>query len=512
MALASLSGVGPATATTSPSVVRLSEKIGDLAVTSPACFPSSTASCSSANPLVTLSWYGADDTSVCTFHFNFDWGDGGPIEVKDFAGGPADTTFPFTHTYSTKEGPRHQTYAIQVSTSAESRDPRVICSADDAAKTFTLDCVASPVPVTLPSLSFPVRVSDKPIRIGYAALPLSLAENEPPADAACSFSASGALPITVDLGPAKASVSVSLTSNADVKVDVLKPGGVTPPRCDWKTLLNFCLLGGAGDQVVRWHTDGFSEHWHGMAIPGASTGPLTFYALTSSAAPVAQAVQQAETTFHVTLSEHLQYISRLGVFQEPPVDLNVVDDAGRSTGVSDPNMPSAEAIPYSEYVTNGTGYSAVVVLAPAGSYVARAVGAPRSPYSLSAAYLSPGPSGQATVEVSSSGTLDSSGQSRPLRLPGAVTAIAPDHGPTAGGTSVIISGLGLTGASEVYFGTLTAPSFRVVSDTQIIAVAPAQPAGTHHVRVVTNGKRSRTSDADRFVYDRPGRTDNAQAR
>lgn len=65
-----------------------------------------------------------------------------------------------------------------------------------------------------------------------------------------------------------------------------------------------------------------------------------------------------------------------------------------------------------------------------------------------------------------------------------VTAISPASGPPAGGTSVTLTGSGLTGATGVTFGTASA-TFTVVSDTQITATSPPQSAGTVPVTVTT---------------------------
>ncbi|WP_082393106.1 IPT/TIG domain-containing protein [Nocardia arizonensis] len=60
----------------------------------------------------------------------------------------------------------------------------------------------------------------------------------------------------------------------------------------------------------------------------------------------------------------------------------------------------------------------------------------------------------------------------------------PAVGPQAGGTTVTITGVGLSGATGVNFGATPATSFTVVSDSQIIAVAPPG-AGTVPVTVTT---------------------------
>jgi alpha-tubulin suppressor-like RCC1 family protein len=80
-----------------------------------------------------------------------------------------------------------------------------------------------------------------------------------------------------------------------------------------------------------------------------------------------------------------------------------------------------------------------------------------------------------------------------------VTRIEPNSGPAAGGTSVTISGTGLGGATAVKFGATEATSFKVESETEIIAVSPAG-TGTVDVTVETLGAVSPTSSADQFSY------------
>jgi hypothetical protein len=64
-----------------------------------------------------------------------------------------------------------------------------------------------------------------------------------------------------------------------------------------------------------------------------------------------------------------------------------------------------------------------------------------------------------------------------------ITAFAPDSGGV--GTSVTISGSGLTGASDVTFGTMST-AFTVVSDAQVTATVPAG-ASTGQISVTTPG-------------------------
>jgi hypothetical protein len=66
-----------------------------------------------------------------------------------------------------------------------------------------------------------------------------------------------------------------------------------------------------------------------------------------------------------------------------------------------------------------------------------------------------------------------------------ITSIAPARGPTGGGTIVIITGAGFTGATQVTFGGVNATSFTVQSDTSIQAQTPAGSVGLVTVSVAT---------------------------
>ena len=82
-----------------------------------------------------------------------------------------------------------------------------------------------------------------------------------------------------------------------------------------------------------------------------------------------------------------------------------------------------------------------------------------------------------------------------------VTGVSPNTGNTAGGTSVTITGTGLTGASAVKFGTVSAINYTVNSATSISVTSPAGSAGPVDVTVSVPGGTSATSSADQFTYE-----------
>jgi len=83
-----------------------------------------------------------------------------------------------------------------------------------------------------------------------------------------------------------------------------------------------------------------------------------------------------------------------------------------------------------------------------------------------------------------------------------VSSLAPSSGPAAGGTSVLITGTNLSGASAVKFGTVAASTYTVDSATQITATSPAG-SGEVDVRVTSAGGTSSTSSKDLFSYVQP---------
>jgi hypothetical protein len=98
--------------------------------------------------------------------------------------------------------------------------------------------------------------------------------------------------------------------------------------------------------------------------------------------------------------------------------------------------------------------------------------------------------------TSSTSPADEYGYDRPT-----VTRVSPAAGPTAGGTTVTITGTNFVSGATVQFGSSAATSVTVKSATQLTASAPSASPGSVDVTVTTAGGTSPTSSADRYSYD-----------
>jgi PKD repeat protein len=81
-----------------------------------------------------------------------------------------------------------------------------------------------------------------------------------------------------------------------------------------------------------------------------------------------------------------------------------------------------------------------------------------------------------------------------------ITSISPNHGDVEGGTTVTITGTGLTGATSVMFGTNAGSSVNVVSDTTITVTSPAADTGVSSVYVTVTTPGGTATSADQYSY------------
>jgi hypothetical protein len=86
--------------------------------------------------------------------------------------------------------------------------------------------------------------------------------------------------------------------------------------------------------------------------------------------------------------------------------------------------------------------------------------------------------------------------------PPTITGLSPTMGPSAGGTTVVITGTDLTGVTGVTFGG-TSASYTIDSNGQITATAPAHAAGRARVEITgatAGGAVNPNAKAYYFVY------------
>ncbi len=171
----------------------------------------------------------------------------------------------------------------------------------------------------------------------------------------------------------------------------------------------------------------------------------------------------------------------------------------RVTGVA----PNAGVAAGGTSVTvSGTGFTAATGVSFGGAAATSL--AVNSDTSITAVSPAAG-AGTVDVTVTSAGGTSAAGASDQftfIPVP-SVSSLSPKRGPIGGGTSVTITGTGLSGATEVAFGE-TATGFTVNGATSITAVAPAYDAAdTVTVKVTTPGGTSAAGTATRFTYVLP---------
>jgi hypothetical protein len=175
------------------------------------------------------------------------------------------------------------------------------------------------------------------------------------------------------------------------------------------------------------------------------------------------------------------------VYQAPPILASITPTSGTTAGgtsvtITGTNLENATAVDFGTTPATITSDTSGVIMAtsPAGA------------------------AGTVNVTVTTTGgtsAVSTSGQFTYIPPP-AVTAVTPDAGPLAGGTTVTITGTGLANASTVDFGTNSA---KIVSDTgsQIVVTDPPGAAGTVEVTVTTSIGATTTTTSGQFTYVAP---------
>ncbi|MFF2848228.1 IPT/TIG domain-containing protein, partial [Streptomyces sp. NPDC058001] len=102
--------------------------------------------------------------------------------------------------------------------------------------------------------------------------------------------------------------------------------------------------------------------------------------------------------------------------------------------------------------------------------------------------VAPAGTGAVAVSVTTVGGISNSVTYTYVTLP-VLTALSPTQGPTGAGAGVTLTGTGLTTTTTVLFGG-TSAAFTVLSDTSVVALAPAGAAGSVNVNVISLGGTS----------------------
>lgn len=281
-------------------------------------------------------------------------------------------------------------------------------------------CPRDPIPTLLPAQSMSAD-SIKTVRVGYDALALAFNYKPPDVGVSCSFTGTGILGVHVYVGNPhdrmNPQMDIPIASVATAQLDFLS-NSLSVPNCKWEHFpLNGpqnknCVVGGSGDVLVRWHTEGFSERAgaSGTGPEFYNSGPLTYYARTSSSETYAQAINEVEPMLHLVLTEHLGWINPLYMAQEPPAGLQVTDSVGRITGLAADGNGTLTQIPASMYVTGPDNYSAVILFAPTEkAYTVRILGQPGDPYSLVSQTVIPATESTPPAFATRAGQLSSAG-------------------------------------------------------------------------------------------------------
>ena len=109
---------------------------------------------------------------------------------------------------------------------------------------------------------------------------------------------------------------------------------------------------------------------------------------------------------------------------------------------------------------------------------------------------------QVQVTTGFGATADTTADNYTYSLP-TITGVAPNHGSSEGGNTVVITGTYFSGASAVTFGGTPATGYNVDSATQITATSPAHAVGAVQVQVTTGGYSTSNVTADDYTFYLP---------
>jgi hypothetical protein len=255
----------------------------------------------------------------------------------------------------------------------------------------------SSTPVTLAPVNAPVKLKVKDYRVIYGQLQLQFGSNGAAGGAQCSVTSNeGALPVLFqdtelgfDFGPP---IQVA-TSRATATVQSFDSGALDPstiPQCNFSfgSGANGCFINAkptGSARIAEWSTPGFAITPR-IGFPTKNTGPLNFFvnldALNPPTSDYASFLQSVETFVHQTLINHLDGVSTIAAFQDPPNNVLVTDPSGLRTGML-PDGTLVNEIPGSTYIQAEDRDAVVIVEPNPGDYTTQVIGPVDNSFSLS---------------------------------------------------------------------------------------------------------------------------------
>src|SRR3989338_11426029 len=227
-----------------------------------------------------------------------------------------------------------------------------------------------------------------------------------------------------------------------------------------------------GVNSVR-YAAGYSGGANVLAAGAGSTilNSIDFGSYTATTARETTAGQGARNVGFTYATSDDRAAVHLAVRESPPTVTSIVPNTGPTAGGTSVTITG----------TNFTGATAVTIggVAATGIAVVNAT-------TITATTPAGTAGAQNVVVTTPYGTGTGTGLFTYVVAP-TVTSILPNTGPTAGGTSVTITGTNFTGATAVTIGGVAATGITVVNATTITATAPAGTAGAQDVVVTTPG-------------------------
>ena len=292
--------------------------------------------------------------------------------------------------------------------------------------------------------------------------------------------------------PVHASItrSVTVTNNGSSPATITRISLGGPGRHDFSVLPPALLNAARRGGQATTHPGAQPPPCH-RVVPHAQTCTITV--VFTPSAPRSRA---ADLRIYLTSSQQPQNIALSGTGTNAPPPPSVPPSSVSVTGVSPARGPTGGD---TRVVITGSGFTGA-------TGVSFGTAAAKFTVDSGTQVTATSPPGTGTVDItvttpagtSATAAADQYTYTTTATAAPAVTRVSPARGPTGGGTRVVITGSGFTGATGVSFGTAAA-KFTVDSGTQVTATSPPG-TGTVDITVTTPAGTSATAAADQYTY------------